>query len=31
MVLASVKFAEASPQALIEKLHDFTYADGAKP
>jgi len=31
MVLASVKFAEASPQPPIEKLHDFTYADGAKP
>jgi len=30
-VLASVKFAEASPQPPIEKLHDFTYADGAKP
>src|SRR5437870_13575049 len=31
MVLASVKFAEANPQPPIEKLHDFTYADGAKP
>src|SRR5260370_37833316 len=29
-VLASVKLAEASPQLPLEKLHDYTYADGAK-
>jgi pyruvate dehydrogenase E1 component alpha subunit len=29
-VLAAVKFAEESPQPPLEKLHDYTYADGAK-
>jgi len=29
MVLASVKFAEASPQPPLDKLYDYTYADGA--
>jgi len=31
MVLAAVKFAEESPQPPLEKLYDYTYADGAKP
>ena len=30
-VLAAVKFAEQSPQPPLEKLYDYTYADGAKP
>src|SRR6478672_3476727 len=30
-VLAAVKFAEESPQPPLEKLYDYTYADGAKP
>src|SRR6202022_2973982 len=30
-VLASVKFAEKSPEPPLEKLYDYTYADGAKP
>src|ERR1700724_855692 len=29
--LASVKFAEKSPEPSLEKLYDYTYADGAKP
>jgi len=28
-VLAAVKFAEQSPQPPLEKLYDYTYADGA--
>jgi pyruvate dehydrogenase E1 component alpha subunit len=28
-VMASVKFAEESPQPPLEKLYDYTYADGA--
>src|SRR6184192_1517019 len=30
-VLASVKFAEKSPQLPLDKLYDYTYANGAKP
>jgi TPP-dependent pyruvate/acetoin dehydrogenase alpha subunit len=30
-VLAAVKFAEESPQPPLERLYDYTYADGAKP
>ena len=30
-VLAAVKFAEKSPEPRLEKLYDYTYADGAKP
>ncbi|HEY2713845.1 MAG TPA: thiamine pyrophosphate-dependent enzyme, partial [Chthoniobacterales bacterium] len=30
-VLAAVKFAEQSPQPPLERLYDYTYADGAKP
>src|SRR5438270_4585697 len=30
-VLAAVKFAEESPQLPLERLYDYTYADGAKP
>jgi len=30
-VLVAVKFAEQSPQPPLEKLYDYTYADGAKP
>ncbi len=29
-VLASVKFAEKSPELPLEKLYDYTYANGAK-
>jgi pyruvate dehydrogenase E1 component alpha subunit len=29
MALASVKFAEKSPEPLLEKLYDYTYANGA--
>ena len=28
-VLASVKFAEKSPQPPLDKLYDYTYANGA--
>jgi TPP-dependent pyruvate/acetoin dehydrogenase alpha subunit len=28
-VLAAVKFAEESPQPPLDKLYDYTYADGA--
>jgi TPP-dependent pyruvate/acetoin dehydrogenase alpha subunit len=28
-VLAAVKFAEQSPQPPLEKLYDYTYANGA--
>ena len=28
-VLASVKFAEESPQPPLDKLYDYTYANGA--
>ena len=30
-VLAAVKFAEESPQPPLDKLYDYTYANGAKP
>ena len=30
-VLAAVKFAGESPQPPLERLYDYTYADGAKP
>src|SRR5438105_2751827 len=30
-VLASVRFAEKSPQLPLDKLYDYTYANGAKP
>ena len=30
-VLASVKFAEQSPEPPLERLYDYAYADGAKP
>src|SRR5216110_1199608 len=30
-VLASVKFPEKSPQPPLDKLHDYTYANRAKP
>ena len=30
-VLAAVKFAEKSPEPPLDKLYDYTYADGAKP
>src|SRR5437764_6372485 len=29
--MASVKFAENSPELPLERLYDYTYADGAKP
>src|SRR5438132_11143047 len=29
-VMAAVKFAEESPDPPLEKLYDYTYADGAK-
>jgi len=28
-VMAAVKFAEASPQPPLDRLYDYTYADGA--
>ena len=28
-VMAAVKFAEQSPQPPLDKLYDYTYADGA--
>jgi pyruvate dehydrogenase E1 component alpha subunit len=30
-VLDAVKFAEKSPQPSLDKLYDYTYADGTKP
>jgi len=30
-VMAAVKFAEESPEPPLDKLYDYTYADGAKP
>jgi pyruvate dehydrogenase E1 component alpha subunit len=30
-VLTSVKFAEKSPQPPLDKLYDYTYANGTKP
>jgi pyruvate dehydrogenase E1 component alpha subunit len=30
-VLAAVKFAEKSPQSPLDKLYDYTYANGAVP
>jgi hypothetical protein len=30
-VMAAVKFAEQSPEPPLEKLYDYTYANGAKP
>jgi TPP-dependent pyruvate/acetoin dehydrogenase alpha subunit len=29
-VLAAVKFAEKSPEPPLDKLYEYTYADGAK-
>jgi pyruvate dehydrogenase E1 component alpha subunit len=30
-VMAAVKFAEQSSEPPLEKLYDYTYANGAKP